>query len=380
MLCYPLQHQRTYSTAQKFELEHRSQASLIGTTDNNMFAMLRTHAQGGTWTPVADMPSRRMDASMTSLRDGRVAIVGGGGSATGPTRSADLFDADANKWTALPDMMLPRDSPGSCVLDSDGAKTLYAFGGTIAYPTPPSTLMNVTGSVEALTLGGHAEAKAWQHAASLPSPRTSPSVASLSSGRACVVAAGFDASQSGFEYLQDAYLFDGSSYTKLPDLPFGRSNMAIVAAAGGVFVIGGGALDPSYYNVSYLQLQPSVATAWKPMAPLQAARSWTMAAALRDPQSGETRLVAAGGMSLQPFFEPMSSVEVYSTKNDSWTLFSDGDAGALPTPVGFGSGAAINATHMLAAGGAGPGTTGTEAFVFSLGTLRMALEELPSVD
>ena len=85
---------------------------------------------------------------MASLRDGRVAVVGGGGShGSGPMRAVDLFDADANKWTALPDMLQPRDSPGSCVLDSAGdgaAKTLYAFGGTTAYPTPPSSLMNVT--------------------------------------------------------------------------------------------------------------------------------------------------------------------------------------------------------------------------------------------
>ena len=32
-------------------------------------------ARGGTWTPVADLPSRRMEASMASLRDGRVACA-----------------------------------------------------------------------------------------------------------------------------------------------------------------------------------------------------------------------------------------------------------------------------------------------------------------
>jgi hypothetical protein len=39
---------------------------------------------------------------------------------------------------------------------------------------------------------------------------------------------------------------------------------------------------------------------------------------------------------------------------------------ALPNPVGFGSGSAANATHMIAAGGVGDGVTSTESFLFTL--------------
>ena len=76
-------------------------------------------------------------------------------------------------------------------------------------------------------------------------------------------------------------------------------------------------------------------------------------------------IVVAGGMSLEPMFQPMGSVEVYA--NETWTLFSDGLPGALPgVAVGFGSGAALNATHMVCGGGAGQGVDGTEAFLFKL--------------
>ena len=76
-------------------------------------------------------------------------------------------------------------------------------------------------------------------------------------------------------------------------------------------------------------------------------------------------IVVAGGMSLEPMFQPMGSVEVHA--NETWTLFSDGLPGALPSiAVGLGSGAALNATHMLCGGGAGQGVDGTEAFLFSL--------------
>ena len=80
----------------------------------------------------------------------------------------------------------------------------------------------------------------------------------------------------------------------------------------------------------------------------------------------EEVVVAAGGMSLIPMFEPMQSVEIYSPKDDKWTLFDVGAPAALPEPIGFGSGASINNTHMLAAGGMGPGDSGTQAYIFAL--------------
>lgn len=90
-----------------------------------------------------------------------------------------------------------------------------------------------------------------------------------------------------------------------------------------------------------------------------------MVAAIVD-TDGREMVVAAGGVSLVPMFEPMSSVEVYDKDTNTWTLLDTPSNGALPTPVGFGSGAALNATHMLAGGGMGPGTTGTEEYTFSL--------------
>ena len=124
-------------------------------------------------------------------------------------------------------------------------------------------------------------------------------------------------------YLDDAYLFDGKSYSALPRMPFGRSNMGIAATSAGVYVIGGGAMDPSYFNVSFLAMPGGTpASAWEAVAPLNYARSWAMVATIGD------AIVVAGGMSLEPMFQPMGSVEIYA--NGSWTLFSDGLPGALP--------------------------------------------------
>ena len=152
-------------------------------------------------------------------------------------------------------------------------------------------------------------------------------------------------------------------------MPFGRSNMGIAATRAGVYVVGGGATDPSYYNASFLAYDPtsgSFATAWKHIKPLTYARSYIMMATLQPSGSKDELLVAAGGMSLIPMLDPMQSVEVYDPTADEWTLYDDGMPGSLPAPVGFGSGARINASHMLGAGGVGAGLDGTQTFVYSL--------------
>ena len=54
------------------------------------------------------------------------------------------------------------------------------------------------------------------------------------------------------------------------------------------------------------------ARAWKAVAPLNYARSYAMVSALAD-SKGDTYILAAGGMSLMPFFAPMGSVEVLTS-------------------------------------------------------------------
>lgn len=334
----------------------------------------------------AHAPSGRISGAMATLPKGRVAYVGGAwhGKAAGegshalaqasngfrhptngpsvPLSTCVIYDAASDSWSTLPDMSKPRESPGSCAI----GETLYVFGGTIAFATPGSSTSTYTASVEALDLSS--PAPRWVSAPPLPSKRTSPSVTALADGSGCIIAGGFDASSTAsFGYLKEALLFNGSHYTKLPDLRYGRSNMGIAAAHPGVYVIGGGATDPSYYNASILRrrVDGSFYDHWEELVPLHEARSWSMIAALRTPDDDQV-LVAAGGMSLIPFFDPMASVEVYDIIDGDWQLFDEGEPGSLSTPTGFGSGAAINSTHMLAGGGVGSGTTGDEMYIISV--------------
>jgi hypothetical protein len=333
----------------------------------------------GEWTAVASMPTPRMEAAMASLGDGRIAYVGGSfmsdkghGDRSGspnrenakskPFSSAVLYDSSKDAWTALPEMTHPRDAPGLCVI----GKRLYAFGGAIRFSSPPSMVTTYTNTAEYLDIDS---ATAWRAAPSLPFNVTSPSVTALADGSSCVLAGGFTGDPSDFQYRHDALHFDGKKYTPLPKMPFGRSNMGIAATRAGVYVVGGGATNPSYYNASFLAHDPasgSFAPAWKALQPLNYARSYIMMGVVEPAGSGKELIVAAGGMSLIPMFDPMASVEVYDPVADKWALYDDGMPGSLPTPQGFGSGARINATHMLGAGGVGAGLDGTQAYVYTL--------------
>lgn len=123
----------------------------------------------------------------------------------------------------------------------------------------------------------------------------------------------FNIADQGFEYLNETLLFDGVSYTRLSDMPFQRSNLGLVAAHGGVYAIGGSKINPSYYNVSFLDLSaaavlggPPISSGWKSVAPLNEARCWPMVAAVTA-KDGSEMVVAAGGVSLIPMFEPMGA-------------------------------------------------------------------------
>ena len=58
-----------------------------------------------------------------------------------------------------------------------------------------------------------------------------------------------------FEYFNSTFWFDGTTYKRLPDMPFKRSNMALVATDDIVYAFGGGEMDPSYASCARLDLK-----------------------------------------------------------------------------------------------------------------------------
>lgn len=75
-----------------------------------------------TWTATSDMHQIRVFASTTTLPDGRILIVGGGG----PPIAGDLYDPASGEWTATDSINLPGDYVVSVLL-ADG--TVYVTGG-----------------------------------------------------------------------------------------------------------------------------------------------------------------------------------------------------------------------------------------------------------
>lgn len=94
-------------------------------------------------------------------------------------------------------------------------------------------------------------------------PLESPAVTSLKSGNGIVIAGGFnswtDSGEFQFAYYNTTWLFNGSTYKRLPDMPFKRSNMALVATQDDngddtIFAFGGGSTAPSYATCASLRI------------------------------------------------------------------------------------------------------------------------------
>ncbi|MGV3710907.1 MAG: Kelch repeat-containing protein [Gemmatimonas sp.] len=77
-------------------------------------------------TPVADMSITRSAHTTTTLRDGRVLVLGGFTGESNANRSAEWYDARSGRFHALPRMITPRHSHSATLL-SDG--TVLIAGG-----------------------------------------------------------------------------------------------------------------------------------------------------------------------------------------------------------------------------------------------------------
>ncbi len=272
------------------------------------------------------------------------------GKPTGDRANVTAYSAALDVWKTWKPMPTARSAPGAGVVNG----RLYVFGGSQKIPHPNNTAYTTRplDVVESISLEGGD----WRVETSLPSPRESPGVVSLPNNTGIVIAGGFHSEVDGegvlhFGYFNDSYLFlGGKQYIRLPDMPFARSNMDLVAANGGVYAIGGGKTDPSYDTCAYLPLA-NISTAhisppskWGACPTLLQPRSWAAAGAL----SGQ--IVLAGGMS--GTFSPLASVDILglSPASDAWK-----SAGCdLPFASGFLSGDSVDDKTFVLYSGAAP--------------------------
>ena len=298
-----------------------------------------------TWTRTPSQPKISwMSAAATTIGPNSVAFAGG----TFIDRSTGRFGSASNQvttyniitdtWRTLPNMTA-RSAPASATLNG----RIYVFGGiqrkaNASHSDPDPTIKLAL--VESIAVSDHGREGElqWRREPDLPGPRESPSAVSVGT-RGIVIAGGFDSGIVNgvfkYEYFNSSYWFDGTTYQRLPDMPFKRSNMALVyePVSDAVFAFGGGETDPSYATCAYLSVsKQSIGTKdWSPCPPLVNARSWSAAGFVGDAKAGE--IVLAGGVDGR--FSPTAEVDTLRVGASNWT-----DAGCdLPSAAGFLSGA-----------------------------------------
>ena len=330
----------------------------------------REGSAASAWRPLPPPPAWFVSAAGAAVDEGRAVFVGGYG--TGQ-KSGEMyndvheFDARTNAWRALPALNVVRGAAGAALVRGD----LYAFGGR-GRGGSLASVERLAGADDVKSTAG-----TWQQAPALPfGPRESPGCTALPYNRAAVIAGGFASWYvSGvlhFEYYNSTSLFDGTAYHQLPDMPFRRSNLALVAANGGVYAFGGSELEPSYESCAFLNIPAVVANAdnvaealrrapaltWARCGPLVFPRSFIAAAAVAEEDGADT-IIAAGGMDGN--FNPADTTQVL-VDGRSWQAASA--QLTLPEPRGFSSAVVLDhGKRVVVAGGVGAGIGGPSAIV-----------------
>ncbi|WP_438007571.1 kelch repeat-containing protein [Sorangium sp. So ce321] len=317
----------------------------------------------GKWTAVEPMISARFAHKTAPLPGGRVLVVGGSspeGGEDGTINSAEIFDPDSGKWTAVDPMISDRcrhdaaPLPGGKVLVAGG----YAMGEELdsAEVFDPDTgkwtaVEPMTSARQALTatplpdgrvlvVGGRIEGAevfdpgtgTWLAVEPMRFPRSSHTATTLRDGRVLV------AGGVGIEGLRDrAEVFDPVTGTWLFSEPmlFGRSNHAAALLPDGrVLVAGGGALDSA-------EVFDPASDTWLPLGTMPTGRIGHTATALPD-----GRMLVVGGARTGA----LESVEVFDPVTETWRsgaplITSRADHTATTLPDG----------RLVVAGGSGGG-------------------------
>ena len=147
----------------------------------------------GSISGAPDMPTARANHTATVLKDGRVLVAGGTTSGGGVTNAAEIYDPNANTWTAVSGgMSVPRSGHTASLL-SDGT-VLVAGGQSSGAPTNTLEIFDpVVGTFTAAS-------------DTLASPRQNHAAAVLQNGQVLIVG-GFD----GTNVLNTSDIYDPSS-------------------------------------------------------------------------------------------------------------------------------------------------------------------------
>jgi non-specific serine/threonine protein kinase len=278
---------------------------------------------GAGWEARAPMPEARSEVAAVAL-GGRILVVGGyrGDGTTSPR--VDAYVAAKDVWQRLPDLPM---AVNHAMAATDG-KRLFVLGG---YSEGRRRLTT------AFVLAG----KRWQRLPAMPEPRAAAGAAVV--GNLLFVVGGVaETSLAKRMLVLDLVTRRWSRRAG----PTAREHLAVVAAAGGVYALGGRTAGFDT-NLGTFELYDAKARRWRALPPVPEARGGTGAAVLGG------RIFSVGGEAPQG---TIPSVYAYRIASGRWEQLPD-----LPTPRHGLAVAAVGMRLYAIAGGPEPGLEVSDA-------------------
>lgn len=252
----------------------------------------------GSWSTGPAMTTPRSDFAGVRLADGSVLVVGGATTRTaGPaTRSAEIYDPAANRWTATAPMHVARAYPTATLLP-DGR--VLVVGGTTTFAQ--------SGQVLASAELFDPSSGTWTDTGPMVVPAYGHSAARLPNGDVLVVG-GWSSTDASARAIATAQLYDPRSNTWSATSPMGTARAdarLLLLRDGRALVVGG--LSASYGALASVEAYDSATTAWSTLPSTAVAEWWGTLALL---PSGNVLLAGGSGDSVGR--SPLRDAEVLS--------------------------------------------------------------------
>ncbi|MBI4927125.1 MAG: hypothetical protein HY835_05120 [Anaerolineae bacterium] len=232
------------------------------------------------WQSIASMKTARQFASIASLDDGRILVMGGNDGVDTLT-SAEIYNPETNQWTLTSSMTVPRENFSAISIPLSGGKVLVAGGWmpgltdtaevfdpaseTWTFTVNRMSLGRLGFKLEALpdgrvlAIGGWSDSiatdsvdlfdpatKSWSPAGNLLTPRFAYASAALPDGHVIIVGGDSYATTDGQDTLATAELFDPQTleWRELPgSLQAPRRDLTLFILKDGRLLVTGGTDD-----------------------------------------------------------------------------------------------------------------------------------------
>jgi N-acetylneuraminic acid mutarotase len=269
-----------------------------------------TFSQGAGWLPAAFMSTKRTEAAVVALSDGKVLLIGG---RDGTTRhaSVEIYDPATNTWSATGSLATARSLHSATLLEngrvlvvggtSDGSSGLptteiynpdtgtWSSGASISNPRHSHTAtllvdgkLLIAGGENGTSALSNAErytvsSNTWSNAGDLSTPRKQHTATLLGDGKVLVVGG---RNSSGATNSAMIYTPSTNSWTSANNpVPTARFSHTANLLANGRVLVAGGETVPAGYLASAAIFDPALGT-WSATGSLSRARSLHTAALL----------------------------------------------------------------------------------------------------